>query len=477
MGEAARTALKVGAPIVAVATLMLGLRIGAKDAVRAAVVFGAPPGRTAPGEKTRLAWQVVTFLDDRGVRETIAVRDLTVIGRAKGEESRWTGSSNVDGVAEPVLSFTSLAAGDPVELEVREAGDPSPLAIGTARWRSDEGAGAGRVPWGGREQGELTAAARPTSREGALGVDVLVESGRVIPGFSSPLWVHVTPPAGGVAIAVTPEPGLRVDEPAVTTCDRGWAEVDVVPEAHVVGATFEAKSATATGKWFGALPVAPGAFFVSVPRVLPAGKEASAVLIAPNPRHVVYAELDDPQGRVAAAALEVGVEPGDPTPRARFAIPPLASGLYWLVVSGEPRGAEHLGGAAIAKPILAGEVDGVDATKACDVGPWLARHPAEGFPRWIALDGLPLRSASNRSKHRLGLFIGLVSLVAAAILEAILVVAADRSARVAMQLAELEEGQEPTKVTARPPGGGLVIALLMAVLGFALLAVLLVAKG
>ena len=74
--------------------------------------------------------------------------------------------------------------------------------------------------------------------------------------------------------------------------------------------------------------------------------------------------------------------------------------------------------------------------------------------------------------------IGLVSLLAAGIIETLLLVAASREARVAMQLAELDEDDPAAaKVTARPPGGGVVMAVLVAVLGLALLAVLLVAKG
>jgi hypothetical protein len=184
------------------------------------------------------------------------------------------------------------------------------------------------------------------------------------------------------------------------------------------------------------------------------------------------------------------VEPGDPTPRARFALPPLAPGLYWLVVSGEPRGAERMAGAAVARTILVGDgrsgLDdaggdsglAVDVHDACSLGPWLAQRPAPGFPRWTAVDGLPARSASNLFRHRLGLAIGIVSLLAAGILETLLLIAASREARVSLQLAELDEDDPAaTKVTAKPPGGGLVVALLIAILGFALLAVLLVAKA
>ena len=107
------------APIAAVITFMLGLRVGAGDAVTAASVFAAPPGNPPTmGAPVPFAWQVLTYIQDRGVRETIAESDLTVIARSKGKESRWTGSSNADGIAEAVLAIPGLLPGDAVELGV-----------------------------------------------------------------------------------------------------------------------------------------------------------------------------------------------------------------------------------------------------------------------------------------------------------------------------------------------------------------------
>jgi hypothetical protein len=215
-----------------------------------------------------------------------------------------------------------------------------------------------------------------------------------------------------------------------------------------------------------------------MPRAIEEKKAATAVLLAPNPRDVVYAELDDTRGRVVAGALAVATEKGDPTPRARFELPPLAAGVYWLVVSGEPRGAERMAGAAVSKTIVVGDVPGLDMHDACNMGPWLAQRPATGFPRWLALDGLPARSEQNRKAHLIGLLIGVLSLLAAGILETILLVAASRETRISLQLAELDEDDpSATKVTAKTPGGGVVVAILIVVMGLALLAVLLIAKG
>lgn len=494
-----RSVIKVLAPIVAILTLMIGLRVGAGEAVRAAMVFGAPPGHATPNGKTRLAWQMLTFLDDRGVKETIPMRGLEVIARSKGHEARWTGASNVDGIAEIALEMEGLAFGDPLDLEVRAEGEKSPIAVGRVEWREVAGFGAGSGldggagSLGGERRVEPSGAARPTLRTGAISLDVVVEGDRLIAGFPTSLWVRATPPPGvapaGLAIEIDPEPGLLAERTEASTCAGGWAELSVTAQAHVVGAGVVAHAPSRgegpeapTGKWFGALPVAPGAFFVSMPRVIPAGAPSTVVLIAPNPRDVVYAELDDTRGRVAAAALPVVIEAGDPTPRARFELPPLAPGLHWLVVSGEPRGAERLAGAAVAKSILVGgavpDDPSINVQNACSIGPWLAQRPAPGFPRWVALDGLPGRSAANRSRHLIGLLIGLISLLAAGVLETLLLVAASREARISLQLAELDDDDPAaTKVTASSPGGGVVMAVLIAVLGLALLAVLLIAKG
>jgi hypothetical protein len=493
-----RKAVQVLVPLVAILTLMIGLRVGAGEAVRAAVIFGAPPGHPAPDGKTPIAWQMLTFLDDRGVKETIPMKDLVVVGRSKGHEARWTGASNGDGIAEIALGIEGLAFGDPLDLEVRAGADPTPLAQGRVEWRvvagdgGGSGLGAGVGSLGGERRVVPGGAARPTVRTGAIGLDVVVEGDRLIAGFPTSLWVRATPPPGispiGLVIEVDPEPGLLAERTKATTCGVGWAELPVTAQAHVVGIGVVAHAPSRegpdapSGKWFGALPVAPGAFFVSMPRVLPAGAPSTVVLIAPNPRDVVYAEIDDTRGRVAAVALPLAVEPGDPTPRARFELPALAPGLHWLVVSGEPRGAEHLAGAAVAKTILVGntvpEEPGINVQDACNIGPWLAQRPAPGFPRWVALDGLPARSSANRFRHGLGLAIGLVALLAAGILETLLLMAASREARVALQLAELDD-DDPTalKVTASPPGGGVLVAVLIAVVGLALLAVLLIAKG
>ncbi|MBS2015572.1 MAG: hypothetical protein JST00_21980 [Deltaproteobacteria bacterium] len=479
-----RRIVQVTAPIVAIFTLMIGLRVGAGEAVRAAVVFGAPPSTPGPDGKTRLAWQVLTFLDDRGVKETIPMRRLEIVARAKGQESVWKGDSNVDGIAEASFVFDGLVEGDDVDLEVRLPGEKDPLAKGRAQWSPRPTTSSGSD----RPEGQRV---RPTAERGAIRMQVAIEGERLVPGSPTPVWVYFTTeslPRSKVAIRALPEPGIVAEREDLKVCPGGWAEASLLAQAHVVGTKFVAKprapdvqDSKEEGEWFGVMPVAAGAFSITIDRVIEENRATAATLIAPNPRNVAYAEVQDRHGRIVAAALEPRVEAGDPMPRARLEIPPLRAGLYWVVASGEPRGGEHMTGAAIARAFVVGkgpEGAGIDTRDLCSVGPYLAKQHATGVKRWIALDGLPERSAKNRFRHDLGMGIAMLSLLAAALLEALLLVAASRETRIALQLAELDGDDEKVEaVTAKPPGGSLAVALLVAVLGFALLAALLVAKA
>src|SRR5688572_710438 len=242
-GRARRTALIVSAPIVAVLTLMIGLRVGAGDAVRSATLFAAPPGRPhAPDAPTPLAWQLLTYLEDRGVPETISVRNLTVVARAKGTEARWSGESNVDGIAEVNLALPGIVVGDAIDIEVRVEGEPQPLAAGSLVWRE--------VAWGRSHDrnAEERAAVAPSKRDGPIGIDVLIEGERLVVGFEAPIWIRATPTLQGgpkpegLTLEVSGEAGLRTPKEHVeVTCEGGWVEVPVVAEGLTVSAQIKAK--------------------------------------------------------------------------------------------------------------------------------------------------------------------------------------------------------------------------------------------
>lgn len=475
MNERTRTALIAAVPLLAVATMAIGLRTSAGSAVRFASVHAAPLAGLQAGSKATLAWQIRTEVRDRGIREVVPVDALVVTARTRaGQEARWEGKSNAEGIAEASLVLDDFHQGDPLTLEVREVGRSRALARGPVVWAA---------PPRATKAAELV---RPARRDGDVMLDVLVEGGRLVPGFPGSLWVRATAgepplPRGGIGITATPEPGLDLARPARKTCDGGYAEFVATAMAHVTGLTLEAVSADRTrGHWFGALPVAAGAFHVETPRWRPVASPSEAVILAPNPRKLVYVELNDAMGRVLGAALPLSVRPGDPVPRAELTLPPLAQGLYWLVVSGDAGGAEELTGATVAKPIVAGAPPEIDPADPCALGPWLASHPAPVFPRWIALEGDAEEDARDRKTRDRGRALAALALVLASAVEVLLLVVI--GAAKPMVAPDDGEDLEPAERAAlahasrRGPGLSLLVAVLVALLGFALLGALLTVR-
>jgi len=409
-------------------------------------VYAAP----LPKDARALALQVATLADDHGVKEMRALSDLTVVAQRGQERVEWRGASNADGIAEARLPFAQLNDGDAIRLEIR-GGD---VLLAAGRLEPAH-------PWGDVVRPTF---ARATKREGAVVLDVAPVGTRLAVGFPGSLWVRATDRTGralaGVTIEVEPEPGLDVAATRVVTCAAGWAEIVATPMFHIIGMSLHARASGADGAdgaeglWYGGIPVAGAASHVASPPRLPPGQAKTLDVFAAGTRGQLYAELDDERGRVAAQVLEA--------PRAAFELPPLAPGLYWLVTSSEARGAESLTGGSLAVPVLVGSAD----RAACDVGATLALSGAAGFPRTMVLDGFAGRREHARERHRLGATIGLSALVVAAALEALLLLRAARKG------AELGPA-----LMRRAPAGSIAIALLAGLLGFALLAALLLYRG
>ena len=112
----------------------------------------------------------------------------------------------------------------------------------------------------------------------------------------------------------------------------------------------------------------------------------------------------------------------------------------------------------------------------CGVRAYLALHPAGGFHRWIALDGFVARKDANGVRRERGLAIALGSLAIASLLELVLLLQTARRGRnlVKGAIDELEGGAALMK---RSSAGSVVIGVVLALLGFGLLAALLVAHG
>jgi hypothetical protein len=93
---------------------------------------------------------------------------------------------------------------------------------------------------------------------------------------------------------------------------------------------------------------------------------------------------------------------------------------------------------------------------ACAVAAYLALHPAGGFHREIGLDGFVGRDASNAKRKNKGRAIALVSLAVAALLEGLVIVQSSR--------------QGKARAGRTNDGLTVLVSLLLALLGFGLLA-------
>jgi hypothetical protein len=467
-------------PLVCVATLALGLRLGAAPAVHAAVVYGAPPGAA----KERLAWQLLTVKDDRGVREAVPMTGLSVVASANGKDAHWAGETNSDGIAELALELAGVGPGDLVHLEVRAAGETAALAQGFATWPAV-------LP--DRSAPQERAFVRPSKQDGELAIDVAVYGGRLAPGFADRVWIRVRDRASGTGVRgarvfAEPEPGLAVGglandggEPAgaphttplVTADDAGWAMLTVTAEIHVVALALRAESPGVPaehGAWYGGLPVAPGGANVPMPLAIPKDSPHAFDVFVSTVLPKVYVEVDDDVGRVTAAVLPL---PADaPFPHATLEVGPLPAGTYWFVTAGDSHGAENLEGSAIARPF---EVDMDD--NALGRGPRLASLATPRFSRFVALDGLSGRRRADATWQRRGLFVAFLSLATAAALEMLLILRGVQRARRELARVAAMVGEEEERLETRFSGASVTLGLFIALLGFALLAVLLTWKA
>jgi hypothetical protein len=467
--------LVVLAPAAAVAAVALGLRIGAGSAVRAAVVYGTP----ASGAGTGLAWQVVAFDEDHGIREPAPGLGLDVIAQSGWHEARWHGVTGEDGAAEmllPPLDPASPTAPPDLHLEVRAGGVL--LAAGDAATPSALARIAPASSW-----------ARFSRREGAVVLDVAVLGQRVATGFPASLWVRATDASSHAALAGVDVEAERDSsfQPAashVTTDARGWAHVVAMPVGHAVGVVLHAKASDGrTGEWAGGLYVSPGAPQLLVDERVPPGQDVGIDLVVPTVRTTAYVEVDDARGRAWAAVVPVRGPAGE-MPRATILAPPLAPGLYWAVAAGDPAGASELGPGTIARPFFVAADDdaalamGTDPSTCAPPGDprdaprvravCLALAAATPVPRWTALDGLVMQHARDAQKRAHGLTIGLAAIFVAVLLETVLLLRAAASSRARLRAAAQEEGAPQAQLVGR--AGTVALALLVALLGFALLA-------
>jgi hypothetical protein len=471
--------LMVVTPMITMAVVTLGMRMGADSAVRAAVVVGAPPSAAGTG----LAWQVLTFDEDHAMREPVAVPELSVTARTAQGNVSWRGATNEDGAAETLLAVEDARR---VWLEVRAGG--AVLAAGDAE-----------VPGSFGASGPSTAWTRFTRREGTVALDVAILGQRVASGFPASLWVRATDPtthAGVAGVTIEPEQdaSLSADAAQAQTDACGWAHVAVTPMGHAVALTLHAHDPRGkTGLWAGALFVSPGAAQVSMRDRYSPEEEPVIELVMPNVRTTAYVEIDDARGRAWAAAVPLAPREGG-LPGATVHAPRLSPGLYWTVASSDPAAGALLGPGASARPFFVAASDeqalAFGTERAECASSRNPREPARALsicaslvaptpiPRETLLDGFAAKHALRAHKRARSMALSLGAIAIAMVLETVLLVRTARRARMRLHAAASDGELESELVDERAERAGkLGIALLVAMLGFVLLAAFLARAG
>ncbi len=467
--------LLVATPAVAMAAVALGLRLGATKTLIAAEVWGAPPS----GAGTGLAWQIVVFREENGMREPASDVALDGVARVGDASAHWHGVTNEDGVAEALFAlptaeraWVDLRAGRIILAKGECEPEPQPPSeppTPVSGWLSF------------------------ARREGTIALDVAVLGHRVAPGFLAELWVRATDatthsPLGGVALELANDSSLVRAPPGAApteTDSRGWGALSATPVGLAVTTTIRARARDArAGEWNGGLYMSPGAARIETRRRWEPTEAPEFDIVTPTTRSTAYFEIDDPHGRAWAAAPALAAQ-RDGTSSARVRAPLLAQGLYWAVASNDPVGAAGLAAGTIARPFFIASTSdaalafGTDR-EACAsprdpreisnaLSSCLALSATTPVPRWRALDGFVHAHAVDRQTRANGLGIALGAIVAAMLLEALLLLRAAASAGARVVGAA---SQWRTSALAR-----VAVTILVALLGFALLAASIVRAG
>lgn len=463
-------ALMIVTPAIALATVGLGLRVGAGEKVRAALVSAAP----APSGGGQTTFPIVVFDDERGIREGVPGAILTVSATGGGKTATWKGATNEDGAAEATLDVPP----GPARLEVKFGA--TVLASGDVVWPAGAPHDAPGVAW-----------ARFARREGDVVLDVALLGQRGASGYPADVWVRALdgrdpahPPLAGAAVAVDADASLRPAASSVTTDTRGWAHLLATPLGYAVPLVLHATAAGGrTGEWAGGLFVSPGASGIVARDVYRPDEPVAFGVSVPTTRTTAYVEIDSAGGRVWAKAAPLGPGPGD-NPHAAIEGPKLAPGLYWIVAASDPAGAAALGPGTAARPFFVAPdaasalAFGTDASTCVvpsdvrlvdrAVAACLALVAPAPVPRWVALDGFATQRQRDAAARAKGVAIALGAILLAILAEAILIL---RSAVVARaRIAAAEKSAEGEGAPLRVRGWNVAAGLMLALLAFSLLA-------
>ncbi len=419
MTERIRTALVLLVPIVAVLCVVMGLRLGARGAVRAADVYVSAP---AP-ESEAFYLEVLVSSDDRGVKEPAVLRGLQVTVDQCGTRTDATVDTTSHGVAVVRVPWqaTDHGAACARRITLRHPEEASPLADGVIALPPPASPA---VPADGL---------RPTKRDGALRIELFAPEGKLPVDAEGELWVRIS--KDGVPQSASLEiesEDVEAPKGTLVTCTNGFAMIPVKPRFPIAGVSLHAHAEQGVfGDWFGPLPTLPGATRARLE------SDSTLVLHPAGPRPALYGKVFGAHGLLDAFVV---VPAGDGDVR----VPAPALGddrVLWLAVSSDPfvtlspEGEAHVSRSALASSAL--RVGRKAAPMPCLFGPRLVAEGGTPVPRSVrVLEGLSTRRAVDDARRAKGWLVALGGLLGGAFAEILLLVLGAR--RAARDLAAFE---------------------------------------
>lgn len=469
MTERLRTVLVLLVPIVAVLCVVMGLRLGARGAVRAADVYVSAP---AP-ESEAFFLEVLVSSDDRGVKEPAVLRGLQVTVDQCGARTETTVDTTSHGVALVRVPWQGKDHGAACARRVtlRHPEETSPLADGLIAFPPPMPA---PVPADG---------VRPTKRDGALRIELFTPEGKLPVDADGELWVRVSKNGAPQHASLEIESeDVEVPKGTLVTCTNGFARVPVKPRFPIAGVSVHAHAEKGVfGDWFGPLPTLPGATRAQ----LDGEHEGTLVLHPAGPRPALYGKVYGAHGLLDAFAV-VPTGDGD----VRVPAPSPGDRVLWLAVSSDPFATLSAEGETrVSRSALASSATRVGIKAAplpCLFGPRLVEEAGTAVPRSVrVLEGLSTRRAVDDARRAKGWLVALGGLLGGALAEILLLVLGAR--RAARDMAAFEAAAADVDGTDAPAVGGgapgrrelwlqLAFGVAFALLAFSFLAALLLLK-
>lgn len=401
-----------------------------------------------PTEEARnLCFRVEVVQRFQGIDSLRDIGEIEVLASSEnGFEGAYRGRTHPDGTADVQIPLSGRAHGK-VRTIVRPVGGPPLLEGELARGPAGWGASATRGPL------------RADRREGDLTVNVAAARGVFAYPFRDELLVQIEQnghPVPSATVTVEAQgadlegaPGSRKGSAlSVATEPRGSVTIGVIPTSHDVDVTIEARALGLSGLWRGPLPVIPGAMWLDPART----KNGPLRVVSPVPHATAYATIATRTerlwgGQVALLPDRAGLSSGS----IDWPLGDDAPFPAWLTLASDPRAT---GSGTTGWPL--------------PIGPALLPNEAleeRHFPEMLLLDGMPQaerRDVRRRSQAR---NLGVAALIAAAVLEVLLLADTARSTERAMQRVEAslaEAGAVSAKRGWRPGGWRALFLLVVA---------------